>query len=207
MGGSPTPKQAPTQPTKTIQSNESIIDQGPPQAPKLAAAGAKGGISAEKPDRKHLLESIRFVESSGGRALDHAWIDSGPHAGTRAIGSYAFMPKTVHELVSKSPRLKKKHAEVLSRESQGGIEDYFVEHPEFEHELANNYVDNIFAQTPAKDAGEVGYAWLHGIRGLNDTLKSGKDITADERHQKITAAYNNSKKLHDNRVNLHLSQK
>lgn len=154
----------------------------------------------QKPDRKHLLEAIKFVESSGGKLQDHAWIDKGPHAGYRAIGSYAFMPKTVHELVGKSKKLKSKYGEALNRDSQGAMEDYFTENPQFEHDLANHYVDQIFSQTGAQTAGDVGYAWLNGITGLNNALKSGKDLSGDERHVKTTAAYDHAKKLHDNRV-------
>ncbi len=175
------------------------------QAPKMAQPALKTA-QIQKPDRKHLLESIKFVESAGGKLQDHAWIDKGPHAGTRAIGSYAFMPKTVHELVGKSPRLKQKYGSVLERDSQGGIEDFFTENPKFEHDLADHYVDQIFAQTGAKTAGDVGYAWLNGISGLNNALQTGKDLKSDERHQKTMAAYEHSKKLHQNRLNLNISK-
>ncbi len=186
--------------------------QEKPPAPTVSKppALAKPGLQTaqiQKPDRKHLLEAIKFVESSGGRSQDHAWIDKGPHAGTRAIGSYAFMPKTVHELVGKSPRLKAQYGEALNRESQGAMEDFFTENPKFEHDLANHYVDQIFAQTGASTPGHVGYAWLNGITGLNNALQSGKDLSGDERHVKITAAYEHSKKLHDNRVTTNLAMK
>lgn len=153
------------------------------------------------------MEAIKFVESSGGKLTDHAWIDKGPHAGTRAIGSYAFMPKTVHELVGKSKKLKAKYGDVLDRDSQGSMEDYFTEKPQFEHDLANHYVDQIFSQSGASTAGDIGYAWLNGITGLNNALKSGKDLSGDERHVKTMAAYDHSKQLHDKRVTANLASK
>lgn len=194
----------------SLMSSPTSQEQLPPKPQTQAPALAKPALETaqiQKPDRKHLLEALKFVESSGGKLTDHAWIDKGPHAGTRAIGSFAFMPKTVHELVGKSPKLKAKYGGVLERDSQGGVEDFFTENPKFETDLANHYVDQIFSQTKAKTPGDVGYAWLNGITGLNNAHASGKDLSSDERHQKMTAAYNNSKKLHDTRVTTNIAMK
>lgn len=197
LTGSPTAKEQP--PPKTAADNP---------APKMATEAVKGIKTgqAQKPDKKHMMEAVSFLESSNGKLMDHPWIDKGPHAGTRAIGRYALMPNTVHELVSKSPKLKAKYGEVLNRDSQGGVEDYFTENPQFEHDLASHYIDQIHQQTGSNDPGVVGTAWLHGITGAKKMMDDGT-IKNNERYQKTLQAYENAKKLHDNRVNLHLAKK
>jgi hypothetical protein len=174
--------------------------------PKLAQAGMEGAKLAQKPDRKHLLESIKFVESSGGKNLNHPWIQSGPHAGTRAIGSYAFMPATVKELVSKSGKLKGKYKDVLNIDDQHVMEDYFKKNPNLEHDLANHYVDQIEKYGKPSEPGHYHVAWEYGIGGMNKMLNSGKDFTQVERYRKGAAAYDNAKKLHEQRSNLALSK-
>lgn len=180
-------------------------DQGPPM---LAQAGIEGAKAAtvQKPDRKHLLESIKFVESSGGKNLNHSWIAEGPHAGTRAIGKYAFMPKTIKELVSKSNKLKGKYGDVLNINDQHAMEDYVKKNPKIEDDLANHYVNVIEQQSKPVDPGHYHVAWEYGPGGLSKMLDKNKDFNSVERYRKGQAAYDNAKKLHEQRTNLALSK-
>lgn len=193
-------------PTAKEQLPSKIASDNP--APKMAHEAVKGlkTNQPQKPDRKHLLESIAFIESSGGKNMDHPWIEKGPHAGTRAVGKFAFMPKTVHELVDKSPKLKAKYGEVLNRDSQGGVEDFFTENPQFENDLANHYVDQIEKYGKVSDPGSYHVAWENGITGLNNLVDKNK-LNNVERYNKGNAAYEHANKLHQNRVNLNLAKK
>jgi hypothetical protein len=122
------------------------------------------------------------------------------HSGDAAIGTYAFMPKTVRELVGKSKKLKNKYGEALNRKDQESMQSYFEENPHFEHDLANHYIDKLHNEYGAKTAGDVGYAWLHGPGKMRANLKSGIDHSQDERYVKTTDFYNQAKEMHENRV-------
>lgn len=158
---------------------------------------------ASLPDKKHMMEAISFLESSNGKLQNHPWIESGMHAGTRGIGKYAFVPKTVHELVSKSPKLKSKYGDVLNttfgNKDQSSMEGYFKEHPQFEHDLASHYIDQIH-KAGAKTPGDVAGAWLGGPGVLKTGRLEGKPLEQHERYIKGEAAYSNAKQMHDNRV-------
>lgn len=144
-------------------------------------------------NRAAVLAALRQVESSGGKDMKHALIKSGAHAGERAIGPYAFLPSTIQELVSKSPKLKSKYGEVLDMDygdgDQSDIEDFIKQHPGFHTDLANHYVDQIVKYTPARSVGEISDAWLFGINGYNKRAAAGKDISKTKRFGKATAAY------------------
>ncbi len=181
----------------------------PKEVPKMvqsAIQGAKAAPTAiQKPDRKHLLESIAFVESSGGKNLNHPWIQHGPHAGTKAIGKFAFMPMTVKELVGKSNKLKAKHGAVLNAKTQDDMEDYFKKNPKINEDLANHYIDQIDRHSKPSDPGEYHTAWQHGIAGLNKMKESGTDMSTVERYSKGQAAYQHAKDAHEKRQTLHLA--
>jgi hypothetical protein len=193
----------PSQTSKETNPSQ-IQDQGPPMLAQAGMEGAK--LASPKPDRKHLLESIKFVESSGGKNLNHPWIADGEHAGTRAIGKYAFMPRTIKELVSKSGKLKGKYKDVLNIEDQHEMEDYVKKNPKIEDDLANHFVDQIEKQSKPTEPGHYHVAWEYGPGGLSKMLNKGKDFNQVERYRKGTAAYDNAKKLHEQRANLALSK-
>ncbi len=129
------------------------------------------------------------------------------HTGDKAIGRYAFMPKTVHEFVGKSKALKQKYPDALAQTDQASMENYFTANPKFEHDLANHFVDQIDKYAKPKSPGDYHTAWEHGIGGLNKMHANGKDMSTVERWQKGEAAYDHAKKAHDNRVSMHLSKK
>ncbi len=182
---------------------------GPKEVPKMVRSAIQGAAAQptaiQKPDRKHLLESIAFVESSGGKNLNHPWIQHGPHAGTKAIGKFAFMPMTVKELVGKSNKLKAKHGAVLSANTQDDMEAYFKKNPKINEDLANHYIDQIDKYAKPSDPGEYHTAWQHGIGGLNKMKESGTNMSSVERYSKGQAAYQHAKDAHEKRQTLHLA--
>ncbi len=184
-----------------VSQNQSSQLKAPPGAVEVAKQA-----EIKPPDRKHLLESIKFVESSGGKNFNHPVVQHGMNKGDKALGSFAFMPKTVHELVGKSKKLSQKYPDALQQTDQASMESYFKAKPEFENDLANHYLDRIAKETKAKTPGDYHTAWEHGIGGLNNMHAKGKDMSTVERWNKGEAAYNHAKKAHDNRVSLNLSK-
>jgi hypothetical protein len=178
----------------------------PAVTPPPAAIEVAKQAELKAPDRKHLLESIKFVESSGGKNLNHPVIQHGMNKGDKAIGVYAFVPKTVKDLVTRHKSLKTKYADALNQSDQGSMEAYFKAKPQFEHDLANKFIDEIASRTKAKTPGDYHVAWEHGIGGLNKMHANNKDMSTVERWNKGEAAYEHAKKAHDNRVSLNLSK-
>lgn len=153
-------------------------------------------IDPAQVDRAHILAAIKAVESADGKLLNHVFIDDGPHQGERAIGPYAFLPSTMQELISKSPRLKQKYSKILTlpfgNQEQSQIEAFVSKHPQIHDDLANEYVDQIMKRTSAKTAGQISQAWLYGIKGYNRQVKQKVDMNSP-RFTKAQATFDKSK--------------
>jgi hypothetical protein len=186
------PSQTPA-PTKATQ-----------QAAKINQQITKAKIDPNVTDRPHILAAIKAVESAGGKLLNHEFMDSGPHAGERAIGPYAFLPSTAFELISKDKGgLKKKYGSILSLSwgnfEQSEVEEFMQNHPRIHEDLANHYIDQILKRTSAKTAGEISQAWLYGIKGFNKQKKAGKPMKSD-RFNNAQNAYAQSKQKQGNAI-------
>lgn len=170
------PKQAPAQQV-TQQLNppkqEQVIEQ---QSPK-----------------QDILQSIRQVESSGGRDTAHAKLpESGIHRGERAYGSYGLTPLLIRETVSKHPDLQKEHG-VLTRLHGQKVHDYMRKNPELEHELASRHYDRL-AEHFGHDPAKIGHAWLNGITGTKRAINKGRNIKDHWHVKKILDAYEDASK-------------
>lgn len=153
-------------------------------------------IDVRKAARKYILNFLKAAESSGGKQLNHDWLQKGPNAGERAIGPYAFMPSTVQDLVSKDKNLKSKYGKVLNLSygnfEQSEIEDFFKKNPKINDDLANHYIDKIVAGTSARTAEEISQAWLYGVKGYNKQQQnaSSNNPTGIPQGDEVTAARN-----------------
>lgn len=106
-------------------------------------------------DRDEFKRRISGVESNFGQNLEHPIIESGIHAGDRAIGEYALMPNTIQEFAK---RMGNQQLANIPKES---YPDYFKKHPEDYANIANfglDYVYDKYDQNPEAAA----YAWNQG---------------------------------------------
>jgi len=112
------------------------------------------------------LKPIKMIESSGGKNTSHKLLENGPHAGTRAYGSYGLMPMLIVETINKTPSLKSKYPEIADSNAKDNdkIHNFMASNPSAEIEIANahwNKLRHVFGGNKDKMA----YAWLNGIGG------------------------------------------
>ncbi len=127
------------------------------------------------PDQKRDvdLNAIAQVESRGGKDTKHKVITTGPHAGSKASGSYGLMPLTIKDLVSKEPALKKYKGVLNQNDSQ--IHNLVAKHPTFEKDVASAYYDKLNNAFNG-DINNIAHAWLNGKAGTNRAIEKGKKI-------------------------------
>lgn len=53
--------------------------------------------------RKALQEAVKYVESSGGKNVNHPVITKGVSAGDKALGAYGLTPNTIREMLKRHP--------------------------------------------------------------------------------------------------------
>lgn len=149
-------------------------------------------------DRDSLLRSLTAAieaQESGGRsdALG-ALMSEGPHAGTRAMGLFQFMPQTLHGLFSDpAVRMRAKLSEAREAipgvATKGGLEQAFLASPAFQRfamgELLRSNMD-VFRTEDPKALALAHYAPSKAVRKY---LKTGALSTKPEKHGPSQADY------------------
>lgn len=116
-----------------------------------------------------------FMESSGGKNVDHDKITSGLHAGDTAYGEYGMMPNTAKEMANR--RLLRgegdRQDEQLQNLSNDVVQSVFVAHPDLE----DRYVDELVKKsvdTSGGDMVDAAYRWRWGHNLPNEKLEDIK---------------------------------
>jgi hypothetical protein len=104
------------------------------------------------------LKALSLVESSGGINTEHALIERGMHAGTRAGGHYGIMPIVAREVIEKSKALTKKYGYVLDL-SNDEITEELNTNRKLDRELALYMWAKLRA---TRSIGEAACAWYRG---------------------------------------------
>lgn len=113
------------------------------------------------------LKSIKFLESSGGKNLDHTTMETGIHAGTAAIGRFGLMPKTIKDLNS---MIHGKSHTYLGRKLG---EHYKDEDMRELASLPDNRIQDKLKQKPILGLKAARYLWDHLMeRHKGDPAKS-----------------------------------
>lgn len=106
---------------------------------------------------------MSFLESSGGKNVQHRTIASGPQAGTQAIGEHAIMPNSAQEAANRR---------IMA--GQGDINDQYVKEStsqdvgamlEGNPDLQERYVNDMMGRLLERTGGDVDLAatgWLYG---------------------------------------------
>lgn len=123
---------------------------------------------------KELLDKIAMIESSGGRDLAHATLQTGMHKGEAGIGDYGLMPNT---LVDIQKRFPSDTTEGLSKEELALKAE---QDPEFAKTMAASLVSHLKDKKGLSDEETVA-AWESGhnlpkerIQPLLDTARARK---------------------------------
>jgi hypothetical protein len=108
-------------------------------------------------ERDPFLGTISMIESSGGKNTNHALVTQGSHAGTRAMGEWGLMPKTVRGL--------------------GYDPDVVRNDPQLQRVVASSLVDDLGREF--NDPTAAALAWYSGPEAGRRYL-AGKPMSKDE---------------------------
>ena len=137
-----------------------------------------------------MLRTIASVESSGGKNLKHEKLpETNPiHQGTRAFGKYGLTSALIQETAKLNKDIGGAHPELSSMSLQD-VNKYMAKNPKLEDKIAAAHVkrlSKIFGNDPAK----IGHAWLNGITGTKNAIKSGEPVKEHWHVKKILKAFN-----------------
>jgi hypothetical protein len=144
-----------------------------------------------KPKLNPDLESIKMIESTGGKNLTHKPITEGLNAGTSAYGKFGLMPLQIVETAKNDPAISNKHPELLKMHylhDQDKIKDYVKHHNGLEDELANSHWNRLDKKFEG-DKNKMAYAWIKGITGTmkadDNEVKNHDYVKKFNQYQKL----------------------
>lgn len=117
----------------------------------------------------HFLKTTSMVESSGGKNLKHPTIKSGVHAGDKAIGQWALMPKTIKEIAGRmadNPEIAP-YAKMDSKK----ITQKLSQNPHHEEKIASFLANKLYDKFEG-DENKMAYAWNQGHNIDPQSLKT-----------------------------------
>jgi len=121
-------------------------------------------------------------------------MNTGMHKGTRAIGSYGLMPKTVDDLIKRNP----KYSDIANMDPITK-KQHMEANPHIERDIASQLVDRLMKKT--QDPMKIAYMWNHGT-SLNPNNISNEVLQKDDytnKFNKLKEKFkNNSIPLSDN---------
>jgi GNAT superfamily N-acetyltransferase len=153
-----------------------------------SASRRPAGMVREHRDEfaEKMLAAIKEVETSGGTNVNHKPIVGGMHDGHAAYGRYGLMPITIKETAQLDPEIAQQHPD-LGRLKEDKVHDYMKANPELGPKIARSHLNRLrshFGDDPRK----IGYAWLNGITGTKQALRSGKDLSGHWHVKKVMDA-------------------
>jgi hypothetical protein len=131
-------------------------------------------------DIDDFLKRIARNESNFGQNTNHRMITSGMHKGTRAIGTYALMPKTVDEIVT---RTKDDNLKSLLDMDPVSKKQYIEQNKDVEEKLARTLAQHVLHQQKG-DPQKAAYSWLYGHNLSSDSIDE-RDYQNDDYVQKF----------------------
>lgn len=136
-------------------------------------------------DIDSFLKTIGQIESSSGKNTNHPIIETGIQKGDRAIGTYALMPNTVDEIITRAKNENKSSEEMdnILNMSPEEKKAYIEANPEIEKALATNLAGYVLNKQGG-DTEKAAYSWLHGHNLSPDRIEN-KDYSNDPYVQKF----------------------
>lgn len=107
----------------------------------------------------NFLKTTSMIESSGGKNLDHPKVAHGLHAGDRAVGQWALMPKTVKEIAGRMADDSEiaPYAQMNSKK----ISQKLSQNPHHEKQMASFLANKLYDKFGG-DENKMAYAWNQG---------------------------------------------
>lgn len=127
--------------------------------PLVAFANEKALQRELKEELNEELKAISFVETSGGRNLNHRRLERGIHKGTHAGGFFGIMPLTARFVISHSPYLRQRYGSWLER-SNDEITEELNHNRIMDYEIAIIHWRRL--RSRFTDPSVAAYAWNHG---------------------------------------------
>lgn len=123
-------------------------------------------------DRKKFLDTIRQIESSGGKNTDHPAMNAGIQAGTQAFGQYGLMPNTVKEIAKRKLMQGEVNPNIqtLNRLPASQVNDYLSTNPDVEQQLADTLADRVL-QRQGGDEEKAAFSWNMGHNLTPDQIQ------------------------------------
>ena len=160
--------------------------------PHEANKGSEVESGTDFGQKRHMLNAISQVESSGGKNTKHDRLPaSGIHKGGHAYGEYGLTPILIKETIKKHPDLMSKHGDLTKYRGQL-FHDTMKLRPELEHEIASRHYDRLAKQFE-NNTHKIAFSWLSGIRGTHRADKMGISFKNHWHVKKVMKAYNQSK--------------
>lgn len=158
-------------------------------------ADAHSATSHKNIEHIDYLDTIKMIESSGGKFTDHKPVQGPLHSGASAYGSYGLMPVQIKQTLKLHPHLIRKHPKlhpILDMDHKTHHQEIknLVHTTNSEHDIASTHwkrLMNKFDNDPAVAA----HAWINGVTGTIRTkhedigkspyVKKFKKINAQKR--------------------------
>lgn len=122
-------------------------------------------------DKKHFLNIIKQIESSGGKDLDHTTIKSGIHEGDAAMGEYGIMPKTAQEFI-KRRELKGQigpDEALMQQMNPEQLKEFLANQDRIEQNLADDIATRVLKRSKG-DEEKAAYMWNQGHNKLASSI-------------------------------------
>ena len=110
-----------------------------------------------------MLDVIRRLESSDGTNVDHKEMETGMHAGSKAIGDYGLMPNTVREIANRARNDKTltSQMDMVSRMPAEAMSTHLTNDPALQREFAQKMAERLIDKHNGSEE-KVAEAWLKG---------------------------------------------
>lgn len=113
-------------------------------------------------DKEKFLSDMAEIESSSGKNLAHKMLESGMHAGQKAVGQYGFMPKTIKDMTKRmgdeAPGALKALVQVPDEQEMATL---VMQDPELEQAVADKMY-SVVEDTQEGNPEKMNLAWEIG---------------------------------------------
>lgn len=146
----------------------------------------------EREDKKaQFLSDMSQIESSGGLNTAHKMIQSGIHAGEKAVGQYGLMPNTINEMVNRMKSEGNEPYEIHVMKLAGKPDDQemaneVATNPELERSIAERLYNHVNDKYMG-DQDKMNYAWQMGHNTPSEqiTVEKLEDNPRTEKFKKL----------------------
>jgi hypothetical protein len=130
---------------------------------RTAAPGGFTGPQEPAFTLRQEIKAIAQIESGNGRNMEHARLENGIHAGTRAGGRFGLMPLTVQGLLKNSKFLRTKYG-FLQEMDPDSITEFLTINAEADWVIATYFWNKLRERLSREQAA---YAWFNGAGALD----------------------------------------